>query len=195
MQSKLVKFADRGDGLVSIRYITERGEKCCFYAMKKELFQPVCTDCGNFLQIIKHGAQVTFGFTWLSTTYLADGSERVSGHKDSFKISEDVFSRVLDLGEGESLAVLCHDSPTHPHLNFEKAQDVLKIVAKDKVRRRCLTKALRDNFKWMSSKEICFYPDYHLGDFFFVEQTAEGPGISGGLIFEQGDHPKYAVHT
>lgn len=194
MENKMVKFEKRAN-LLSIRYITAKGEKRRFYTSESEMEHQLAADCGNFLQIYNCPDRVVFSFCWLNTIYHADGSETLTGTKDSFSISKEVYDRVLNLEEDENLVILSHEQSSRPHLDFSNAQKAIQDIAKDKAKRRCLSKAVRDNFRWQNSTEVRFYPDFHKGDFYFVEETPLGRGISGGLIFEDGKRPRYSVHT
>ena len=88
---------------------------------------------------------------------------------------------------------------SRPRLVF-RAQERLRECVANRMVRKKLSHALRDNFRYSSVERIEFYHDFAPYSFFFQETRRDGrAGVAGGFIFHNhdGDLRKayYSVHT
>lgn len=115
----------------------------------------------------------------------------------SFRIGASTLLRFLESPD-TPLRFLYHPDATFPRII---CPNVKSEVLSSPLKRRALSKALRDSFKWKGSKSVTLYRDWG-DDFYFVEEG----GISGGLCLSdyrkvvgkdsvERNCYRYSVHT
>lgn len=146
-------------------------------------------DCGNFVRVLTFRGRVTFDFAWL------DGlGDRVTGFRQTFELPADLIRRAMD---GEKVTYLCRPNYALPKI---VAQCTPASIVSDPLKRRALSKALRDNFRYYGAGRVILSSDGP-NDFFF---RIDGERLSGGLILSQHSRQVngrertgyyYSVHT
>lgn len=115
----------------------------------------------------------------------------------SFRIDAPTLLKFLESPD-TPLRFLYHPDATFPRII---CPNVKSEVLSSPLKRRALSKALRDSFKWKGSKSVTLYRDWG-DDFYFVEEG----GISGGLCLSdygkvvgkdgvERNYYRYSVHT
>lgn len=115
----------------------------------------------------------------------------------SFRIDAPTLLKFLESPD-TPLRFLYHPKGTFPRII---CPNVKSEVLSSPLKRRALSKALRDSFKWKGSKSVTLYRDW--GDDFYFEE--EG-GIAGGLCLSdygkvvgkdgvERNYYRYSVHT
>lgn len=115
----------------------------------------------------------------------------------SFRIDAPTLLKFLEL-PFPPLRFLYHPDATFPRII---CPHVKSEVLSSPLKRRALSKALRDSFKWKGSKSITLYHDWG-DDFYFKEEG----GIAGGLCLSdygkvigkdgvERNYYRYSVHT
>lgn len=146
-------------------------------------------DCGNFVRVLTFRGRVTFNFAWL------DGlGDRVTGFRQTFELPADLIRRAMN---GEKVTYLYRPDCAFPKIVAQRAS--AKII-RDPLKRRALSKALRDNFHYRNAGRVILSSDGP-NDFFF---RIDGERLSGGLILSQRSRQingrertgyYYSVHT
>lgn len=147
-------------------------------------------DSGNYVKIVHMRDGLQFSFAWLNTFY--DGS--VKGIRQDITIPFLTIRLVLDWSEEQKYLYI----PPRPKaaIDVSPAAATIREVIKDKRRRRALSKAMRDCFRW-PGEHITLYPD---GKYNFYFTTESGFPKNGGLILHEGEkdghqYIYYSVHT
>ena len=142
---------------------------------------------------------LTIDFTWLSGGF---GGE-VKGWEESVSIPyEPLLTFMRESAQEGGPEVWKHLSvcqTSRPRLVF-RAQERLRECVTNRVVRKKLSHALRDNFRYSSVERIEFYHDFAPYSFFFQETRRDGrAGVAGGFIFHNHDgdlsRGYYSVHT
>lgn len=111
-------------------------------------------------------------------------------------------AKLTELIDTEPFAMLSDEPNDIPKIRFTGL--ALSRVVADKLKRRALSKYLRDGFQWHGAKEIKLYDDGRY-DFFFEEVMEDDSiGLVGGLILHEGmmqrglysyHREAYSLHT
>lgn len=146
-------------------------------------------DCGNFARVLTFGERVKFDFAWL------DGcGDRVTGFRQTFELPAELIRRAMG---GEKVTYLYRPDYAFPKVVVQRT---LARIINDPLKRRALSKALRDNFHYHNAGRVILFPDGP-NDFFF---RIDGERFSGGLILGQRSRQingrertgyYYSVHT
>ena len=129
-----------------------------------------------------------------------DAEGKVSGNKETLRVSYERFMAMVEKSAAENGAtqkLLSPDRRSLPKIEFQSRQN-LKHVAGRKRLRRQLGKFLDSYFLQNGRERIAIYDDYEPYSFQFVEHTAYGRGLCGGIILHGQDHLKtayYGMHT
>lgn len=146
-------------------------------------------DCGSFVRVLTFNGRVEFNFAWLDRW-----GDRVTGFCQAFELPADLIRRAMD---GEKITYLYRPNYALPKI---VAQCTPADIVSDPLKRRALSKALRDNFRYHNAGRVILLPDGP-NDFFF---RIEGERFSGGLILNQNSRRingresteyYYTVHT
>ena len=148
-------------------------------------------DGGNFARVLTFRGNVTFDFAWL------DGlGDRVTGFRQTFELPADLIRRAMD---GERVTYLYY--PQTQTTKIVVKRDELRGIISDPLKRRALSKALRDYFHYGADEIVTLYKD---GANDFVFRTRSGYPSCGGLILSQCSRQVngcerteyyYSVHT
>lgn len=146
-------------------------------------------DCGNFARVLTFNGNVTFDFAWL------DGfGDRVTGFRQTFELPAELIRRAMD---GEKVTYLYRPNYAPPKIVVQRTS---ASIVGDSLKRRALSKALRDNFHYRNAGTVVLYKDGP-DDFFF---RVDNERLSGGLILSQRSRQingrertgyYYSVHT
>ena len=146
-------------------------------------------DCGNFARVLTFGERVTFNFAWLDVF-----GDRVTGFRQTFELPAELIRRAMG---GEKVTYLCRPDYASPKVVVQRT---LAGIINDPLKRRALSKALRDNFRYHNAGRVIL-SSYGPNDFFF---RIDGERFSGGLILGQRSRQVngrerteyyYSVHT
>ena len=156
------------------------------------------TDCDlhNFLSVYRFNRDtVTMRFSWLS----ANSRNDLKGYQQTMLVPADQLYRAL---RGFRPRVLVEpDVIPQSKLRFTgSAQGLIARISQDKLNKRALSKALRDNFHWRDAYAVTFSADWGMS-FAFYDET----GMHGGLVRHERTvrgkdgkayvAVKYEVHT
>lgn len=158
------------------------------------------SDCGHYLECTYHPATklVWFKVVWLN--YHNDNS--VHGICQRFSVPSSVFFSLNPEMKNQSIKLLRTDKPERTRV-FVANQTKLNEILADKLLKRAFIKAVSHHFQW-GGGSVTLYP--RGTSFDFVEETAWGLGVRGGLILHDGFRRShtlgvrlpmqyYAVHT
>lgn len=151
------------------------------------------SDCGNFCRMFCFDEpKMGFTITWLSRL----GNGKIEGFEESFEIPVEQLRSVLD---GNKERVLCKPVTREIPIHTRNAGRSIRKALENKLTRRALSKALRDNFKYTDG-EVTLYNDW-AG--FYFKASGRMP-ICGGLIAHTVSRRtkvgivqeiRYSVHT
>ncbi len=150
------------------------------------------SDLNNFLSVYYVDAEtLLFRVYWLQNT----GADQLAGHQESFELPAEMLSAAVSGNPGKRItnrSVFQCPITIRP-----SAQRMIHDL--NKLERRALSKALRDNWHWSHAEPINLYADWN-DSFYFDSET-----ICGGLcqhtdtIIGKDRNPhqriKYTVHT
>lgn len=146
-------------------------------------------DCGNFARVLTFNENVTFNFAWL------DGcGDRVTGFRQTFELPAELIRRAMN---GERVTYLYRPETRTTKIVVKRT---LAGIINDPLKRRALSKALRDNFRYHNAGRVVL-SSYGPNDFFF---RVDGERFSGGLILSRRSRQingrertgyYYSVHT
>lgn len=190
----LVKIDGTRDNMIEITTYNKRDKKhkFCFYAnfMKEFIARPRYTfgerDIMN-LALVYPAPDNVYKFEFFFT----DGKNQIL-RIDGSTIEECI------LGKTKKTVLVKEFASKQPHVNTTRANKVIRNALGNKLKKRALSKAMRDNFKWPGTKEIILTSDGN-NDFYFkevLEGTLANCGICGGLIFSNYNGKyMYTMHT
>ena len=128
---------------------------------------------------------------WLNST----GADQLAGHQESFELPAELLFAAI--GGNPGIRITNRSVIQCPITIRPSAQRMIKDL--NKLERRALSKALRDNWHWSHAEPINLYADWN-DSFYFDSET-----ICGGLcrhtdtITGKDGNPhqriKYTVHT
>ena len=196
--SMLVSFQPDGNFITLTTVSRRYGKSQRFLLLREALFAfinfdaPVLydADLNSFLRgYYISGDTVTFRITWLT------GSEFVSGRVETFDLPVSVLKAVL---QEQAVKHLVDQSVMQCRIILKpSAQRLIRQL--NRLERRALSKALRDNFHWSREETITLYEEWN-NNFYFQTET-----ICGGLcqhtdtIIGKDGKPRqrvrYSVHT
>lgn len=123
----------------------------------------------------------------------------IGGRQCHLFLDKAKFTELIDNGP---FAMLSHEPNDFPRITFT-GRTLSRVVA-DPLKRRALSKYLRDGFRWHGAKEIKLYDDGRY-DFYFTEVMENNDiGLVGGLILHEGMRQRglysyhqetYSIHT
>ena len=111
-------------------------------------------------------------------------------------------AKLTELIDTKPLALLSDEPNDLPKIRFTGL--TLSRVVADKLKRRALSKYLRDGFRWHGAKEIRLYDDGRYSFFFEEIMEDDKLGLVGGLILHKGERRRglysyhqetYSIHT
>lgn len=147
-------------------------------------------DCGNFVRVLTFNGNVTFDFAWL------DGfGDRITGFRQTFELPADLIRRAMS---GERVTYLYRPKTRTTKIVVKRT---LAGIINDPLKRRALSKALRDYFRYGADEIVTLYKD-GVNDFVF--RTHSGYPSCGGLILSRRSRQingrertgyYYSVHT
>ena len=194
----LVTLIHDGDTIVLTTLSRQYGKSARFLIYRDALAAfingdtPVLYDAelNNFLRVWYVDADtVSFRITWLS------GFEQVSGHIETLDLPVSILTAALNNEPCRYLA----NQDVHQCPVILKPSAHKMIHHLNRLERRALSKALRDNWHWSREETISLYADWN-NSFYFQTET-----ISGGLcqhtdtITGKDRKPRerirYSVHT
>ena len=152
-------------------------------------------DCGDFLVLRLQGGVCKMRLVWLS----AYGNGELRGIQQEVRIPEKQLLTLLQ--HGTPIRRLCKPQRSNARINARPSTEVLRKILGDKRKRRALSKAMRDSFRWNDDSRITLYPDG--ADSFYFEANGDWP-LYGGLVLHdgivrtpRGNLPKiyYGIHT
>ena len=194
---------ESNDHFITLRTLdTRHGHSCRMFIDSDRLYQWLDTsneasfmdyDCGRFIVMHRRNDRVHVHQTWIDS----GNADEIRGYTQNFDLCVDDLFAVLVTGSGMKKLVSLDSK--HGHAEITITNCVHRRIGKlDKLHRRALSKALRDNFQWKDS-HICLYADWD-SDFAFVDER-----MSGGLCLHETRvrgkdrkfHEKlyYQVHT
>ncbi len=140
---------------------------------------------------------VSINFSWLT-----GGCDCLTGWEETVILPYEAlidFVRTSAQGGGpEKWAALSIEPVARPKIVFADL-DGLRRCIQNKIVRRKLSRALRDNFRYYGDERIVLYHDFMAYSFFFRVYREDRPTMCGGLILHnlQNDLKKayYSVHT
>ena len=205
LQSRTLVNVSAGKYCLGFRTISRRRKSSREFLVTREELKElerktvVCTKDMHCFAVMRRNVQsglVDIVFSWLS-----ESGGRLTGYEETVTIPYNglyAFERDSAEESGPQIwKVLSVQETARPRLVFQDHEGLCACL-ENRVIRRKLVRALRDNFNWPSADEIRFYRDFALYSFGFQEVNNGRPGISGGLIFHQQQDRKksyYAVHT
>lgn len=123
----------------------------------------------------------------------------IGGRQVHLYVSKPKLTELIDTGK---FSLLSNEPSDYPRVSFTGR--TLERVVADPLKRRALSKFLRDGFHWHGAKEIKLYDDGRY-DFFFEEIMEDDHiGLVGGLILHEGTRQRglysyhqetYSIHT
>ena len=125
-------------------------------------------DLNNFLSVYYIDAdRLLFRVYWLNNT----GSDQLAGHQESFELPAEMLFAAIGGKPGKRITN--RSAFQSPITIRPSAQRMIKDL--NKLERRALSKALRDNWHWSHTEPINLYADWN-DSFYFDSET-----ICGGL--------------
>lgn len=206
MGNILVKLITSKDDLFIklMTYSRERGWRGYFYATKDKLLEALENnatlhdrDIYSHLEAFPSGNSCwKFRIMWIDS----DGGDDVHGFIQNLTIPRE---NLLAAIGGNSSTFISRPNMPSARIIFDSQKNI-RNICKDPLRKRALSKAMRDSFRWNGSK-ITLYNDYP-HSFFFVESSSDERRLmSGGLILHDRQviggngqryaHYYYSVHT
>ena len=186
------------ESLVAIRtYSRSHGRRGRFLLDANVLWDALWTDylhydsdCGHIAKFYRKEEHIFFDVFWLSY-YVGD---QVDGFVQHFTLPFLDLSYLMQ--EGGAQAFLCVPQSPVAKVDTTRASRTLRRVIPDKQKRRALSKAMRDCFRWPGETVYLSSDGEH--DFFFT--TESGFPKNGGLVLHENSnspYPKvyYSVHT
>lgn len=205
-ESIMIKLYTDGDFISMSTYCRRHGRhgRFMFGAMKiRETIVSRHTifdsDCGSYAELYSDYDDLHICICWLSE----DSGDRVHGIKQRIAIPIPLIEQILQAQEMRIKIMTKYlYQPPKPRATIvtSGALSTLRRVQTNKLKRRALSKAMRDCLRWPGYL-VRLYSD-GADDFFF--QTCSGYKICGGLILHEseertrtGSYPKlqYSVHT
>lgn len=153
------------------------------------------TDCGWILRFQRIRDNYDIIIYWLSS----DSRDQVRGIRQRFMLPAALLQSLL-MNNGAPIKMVYSETAAMAHIDVTGASTTLRTICANKRKRRALSKAMRDCFKWDDDK-VYLVPDFG-SSFFFTTQS--GCPSSGGLVLHEttiatphGEFPKlfYSVHT
>ena len=199
MDSIKVELTNDGDYIGIRTYDRNHGARGRFIISRaviiNTMFEPeqrvtLDTDCGNFAELWHVGKDLWIRITWLSES----SSRQVWGFKQLIKIPQRYLKQILpNTGRVKFLYQTGRDSA---EIITTRAAATISMILEDKYKRRALSKAMRDCFKW-PGEVVTLYSDI---DYSFYFRTKSGCPADGGLILHQAERCTYpcyyySVHT
>ena len=140
--------------------------------------------------------EIAFCFTWL---HLIGPRNDVHGYQQRFLLPQDKLEAALN-GDRVKLVLLEPEGNKRCPIVFTvSANEIVRRIVRNPLKKRALSKALRDHFRWQSGERVTLYRDCR-EDFLFSTCT-----IDGGLCLHQREvrgkdgmkHVayEYTVHT
>lgn len=149
------------------------------------------TDCGCLAELWRVGHDLWIRFTWLSES----SGRQVWGFKQYIKIPQKRLKQIL-LKTGR-IKYLYQTERLNTKIITTNANATISSLLEDKHKRRALSKAMRDCFKW-PNEVVTLFNDMGYG-FYFT--TKSGCPKNGGLILHEGErcdghhYFRFEVHT
>lgn len=156
-----------------------------------KITEVIDTDINSFIVVHLFDDIFTFQLYWLSEYQ----EQRLEGLRQTFYLPKPIIENLLS-HDIVTDSYLCRPRPRYAKVNHASAASTIRNTLLDKLKKRALSKAMRDAFQWPGER-VTLYNDGGC-NFFFT--TEKGFRISGGLILHEGivnGYPKvyYSVHT
>ena len=202
MDRTLVKIYTSKD-CIGFRTISRKGKSSRFLTTRSEfneldyMTDYVASDCCGFAEFYRDPDKDTLRirFTWLKGS-----GENLTGREETVVLRySDIATFLSDHYDDEAeYKALSIDCTYRPKLVFHSSKENLHAAVNNKVIRRKLSRALRDNFKWPDSDEILFFNDFCPYSFFFIDLRKGEQVMCGGLILHGQENMRkayYSLHT
>lgn len=195
----LVKFDSCGK-YTTMKVISRKWRISSIYIPTQAIIDFLCGeapmdyhDCDDHVTFYHYGAKLVH----IKVTHVVPYSTgEIGGRQCHLYVDKAKLTELIDNGE---FSLLSDEPNDFPRVSFTGR--TLERVVADPLKRRALSKYLRDGFRWHGAKEIKLYDDGRYSFYFTEIMEDDHIGLVGGLILHESDNCRgyhratYSIHT